>query len=178
LAERRGFGAPSVAVYSTASVLHTRLRRCVASSFVIGFSSRTDRSRDRIPDRDARVFRPRSRDTDSSRSTDTGSAVSGGRELPAPIGWGSGRERQSLGRVLSCRGLARQSPDCRAWARSPGSRTFRAGLALERPRPHAPSTDPTFGSTEGQTGLPDAAGEGHAAVFRPWHARAPLPRGR
>lgn len=47
--------------FSAASVLHTRLRRRVASPSAVDSSCRGDRSRGRDPEGGARVFRPRSR---------------------------------------------------------------------------------------------------------------------
>jgi len=128
-----------VTAYSTVSVLHTRLRRRVASSFAVGFSSRSGRSRDRIPDRDARVFRPRSRDSDPSCGMDP-RCGSGGHELPAPIGWGSERGGSASG--ACCRLPTRPVSllDCRAAVARPETRCLRTGLALARSSLHAPST--------------------------------------
>jgi len=107
--------------YSTASVLHTRLRRSVASSFAVGFALRTDRSRDRDPKRDARVFRPCSRCTEPS--CDMILPGQGQRSrTPCAHRLGEQTKTQYNGRVLSSRDLARQSPNCRAFAMKPGLR--------------------------------------------------------
>jgi hypothetical protein len=81
---------------------------------------------------------------------------------------GERTKRQSLGRVMSCHGLAWQSPDCLTWAATPESRSYRAGLAPERPRLHAPSTDSTSARQEVKLVCLTHAGEGPAAVFRRW----------
>jgi hypothetical protein len=49
LTEGRSFGTSLLPAYSTVSVLHARLRRSVASSFAVRFSSRGGRSRGRFP---------------------------------------------------------------------------------------------------------------------------------
>jgi hypothetical protein len=173
LAERRGFGASSVTVYSTASVLHTRLRRGVASSFAIGFSSRSGRSRDRIPDRDARVFRPRSRDTDPSCGMETAMPLRRPR-APCAHRLGERTKRHCLGRMLSSRCLTRQPPGLSCLGRETRDVDLRAGLALANVSLHAPSTDSTFGSAVGQTCSPDTTAKGHASALRPSRTRSTL----
>jgi hypothetical protein len=167
--------ASLVTVYSTVSVLHTRLRRRVASSFAVGFSSRSGRSRGRGPEGDARVFRPCSRDSDPSCGTESAIAAFRRPRTPCAHRLGERTKRHNLGRVLSSRGLARQPPglSCSRASR-PETHCLRTGLAPANVSLHAPSTDSTLGSIMGPTGSPVTTTEGNARASRPLHTLCTL----
>jgi hypothetical protein len=98
-----------------------------------------------------------------------------GHALPAPIGWGSGREARASGACCRPADGPGSLLDSRAWFARPETSCPRAGLVLADLGLHAPSTV-SMSSIMGQTVLPDTITEGQAPAFRPPFARAPLLR--
>jgi len=120
---------------SAVSVLHTRLRRRVASSFAVGFSTWGRRSRGFANQGEMPGFFALAAETPILRATWIRLfGGRSGRSLPAPIGWGSGRKRQCLGRVVSPRESVRQPPGCRTCVAEPGSRFPRSRFRTPRSR--------------------------------------------
>jgi hypothetical protein len=172
---RARFGPSLNTAYSTVSVLHTRLRRSVASSFVVSFSPRSDRSRDRSPSRDARVFRPCSREPGSSCGLE--SLVRFQRPLtPCAHRLGEQTRSQSLGRVMSPGCLTREPPGLPCLVRQtrgfvPASRV--SARKREPPRAFHGFDELDHGPNRN---LPDTITGGLTPALRPSLTRAPFPR--
>jgi hypothetical protein len=139
----------------------------VASSFAVGFSSRSGRSRDRCPDRDARVFRPRSRDADPSCGMDP--AIAGLRRPRTPCAHrlGERTKKQSLGRVMSSRCQPREPPGLPCLVRETRDSLPATGVNARRREPPRAFHGFELGSMVGQTGSPDTTTEGRSPVSRP-----------
>jgi len=149
----------------------------VASSFAVGFSSRGGRSRGRDPRRDARVFRPCSRDTGPSLGTEHACAVPEAEDSLRPSAGGA--KEEPVTRARECRPANRP---CSLLATQPASRNQdpdgpRAGLAPSESEPHAPSTVSNYLPDHAPTKSPDTLTEGLApGLATACLPVAPLPR--
>jgi hypothetical protein len=95
------------------------------------------------------------------------SAAAGGHELPAPIGWGSGRRARGPGACCRLAGRPDSLLDCRAGFARPETPYLRTGLAPANVSLHAPSTGSTWARQWAKQILPDTTIEGRSPVFRP-----------